>query len=289
MLVAWSEVVLMTEPTNTQLDLHDLKDPGYEIFIILISILSVVNLCISWIATLHFFIPQLPEIDADALQVIAIVNFFLTIIFLGDFLYRLFSTNSKRYYFFHDWGWADLLASIPALRIFRLFRIYKAYRLLNKYGARNVFDKLMKNRADSMFYIVIFCVMVVIETGAFFVLNFERYAADANILTASDALWWTCVTITTVGYGDHFPVTNAGRLVGIAVMAMGVGLIGTLAGFIANKLLAPDVPDTTDTGETDDGRTGVVESIHKALREQSRQNIDLQERLDRIEQQLKER
>jgi voltage-gated potassium channel len=267
----------MDEKMETKLEMQDFKDPGYEIFIIFVSVLSVINLILIWI----------PGFDPDAVHVVEVINFFLTIIFLVDFAYRLFTAGSKRYYFFRDWGWADLLASIPALRILRLFRIFKAYRLLKKYGVHNIFEQLKKHRANSMFYIVIFCVILVIELGAFLVLQFEQSSPNANIQTASDALWWTCVTITTVGYGDRFPTTNAGRLVGIAIMAMGVALIGTLAGFIANKLLAPDMSDTQDAGAADSNKTGVVEGIHNALKEQHRQNMDLQERLDRIEQQLK--
>ena len=256
-------------------DLQDLKDPGYEIFIILISLLSVVNFALGWI----------PGLDPDALNVIVVINFFLTILFLMDFTYRLISAGSKRHYVLHDWGWADLLACIPALRILRLFRVFKAYRLLAKYGTRNIADQLRKHRADSMFYIVIFAVLFVIELGAFLVLQFERVTPDANILTASDALWWTCVTITTVGYGDHYPVTGAGRLIGIFIMAMGVALIGTLAGFIANKLLAPD---TTEPDEERSG-TGAVAEIYKAIKDQSRENAELQARLDRIEKKLQEK
>lgn len=269
----------MGEGTATNLDLHDMKDPGYEIFIILVSVLSVINLIVSWV----------PGIDPDSFRVLEVINFFLTIIFLSDFLYRLFTTESKSNYFFRDWGWADLLASIPALRILRLFRIFKAYRLLRKYGGRNILSKLKKHRAESVLYIVIFCVMLVIESGAFVVLMVERSAPDANILTASDAMWWVYVTITTVGYGDHFPVTNAGRMVGIAVMTMGVGLFGTLAGFIANKLLAPDDSDAPGGGVDAGAGKSDLSDIRNALREQNRQNAELQARLDRIEQRLKER
>jgi len=69
----------------------------------------------------------------------------------------MFTATSKRHYFFRNWGWADLLASIPALRILRLFRIFKAYRVLKKYGARNIFGQLKKHRAESVLFIVVFC------------------------------------------------------------------------------------------------------------------------------------
>jgi voltage-gated potassium channel len=264
----------MDEGTPVNLDMQEMKDPGYEIFIILVSILSVINFLVAWV----------PGLDPDAYNVIIVINFFLTIIFLADFLYRFFTAESKSHYFFRNWGWADLLASIPALRILRLFRIFKAYRLLNKYGARNILDKLRQHRAESVLFIVIFCVMLVIESGAVLVLMAERSAPTANIQTASDAMWWVYVTITTVGYGDRYPVTNAGRLVGVMVMTMGVGLFGTLAGFIANKLLAPD--EVTGPGGKE-GTTGAgLAAIQDALEEQNRQNGQLQTRLERIEQQL---
>lgn len=258
-------------------DLQDLKDPGYEIFILLVSLLSVANLIVSWI----------PGLDPDAVNVLVVINFFLTIIFLADFTYRLGTAESGSHYFFHNWGWADFLASIPALRILRLFRIFKAYRMLHKYGARNVFGALKKHRAESVLFIVIFCVMLVIESGAFLVLMAERGAPDANITSASDAMWWVYVTITTVGYGDHYPVTNQGRLVGIMIMTMGVGLFGTLAGFIANKLLAPD--EGTGPGGKEGTMGAGLASIQDVLDAQRRQNEELRERLDRIEQQLKDR
>jgi voltage-gated potassium channel len=128
--------------------------------------------------------------------------------------------------------------------------------------------------------------MLVIESGAFLVLMAERSAPDANIQSASDAMWWVYVTITTVGYGDRYPVTNAGRLVGIMVMTMGVGLFGTLAGFIANKLLAPDNPEVPAGGVTAGSQNSDLSDIRDALREQNRQNAELRTRLVRIEQHL---
>jgi len=268
----------MDNGTNATLDMQEMKDPGYEIFIILVSILSVVNLVVSWI----------PGLDQDAVRVLEVINFFLTVIFLSDFIFRILTAESKTHYFFRNWGWADLLASIPALRILRLFRIFKAYRLLTKYGARNILRQLKKHRAESVLFIVVFCVMLVIESGAFLVLMAERSAPDANIHSASEAMWWVYVTITTVGYGDHYPVTNAGRMVGIMVMTMGVGLFGTLAGYIANKLLTPDSREILDDGDKNSGRDTVLIEIRDAIREQNRQSAELNARLDRIEARLDE-
>jgi voltage-gated potassium channel len=256
-------------------DLIDLKDPGYEIFIIFISVLSVVNL----------FVTLIPGLNPQAVGVVQITNFFLTFIFLADFVFRLLSAGSKKHYFFFDWGWADLLASVPFLRILRLFRIFKAYRLLKKYGARNIYTQLSKHRAESVLYIVIFCVILVIECGGILVLLAESPAPDANIHTASDAMWWVYVTITTVGYGDRYPVTSAGRLVGVLVMTTGVGLFGTLAGFIAHKLVAPAVNTTPEGSKTPEQNVADLD----AQKEQARQHEEIMARLDRIEQAIRDR
>lgn len=262
---------------GTRPDFHDFKDPGYEIFILLVSVLSVFNFIIAWV----------PGLDPDSVQVLIVINGFLTILFVADFLYRLFTTGSKTRYFFRKWGWADLLSSIPALRILRLIRILEAYSLLRRYGTRNILGRVRKHRADSALFIVIFCMMLVIEGGAFMVLMAERGAPGANINSASDAMWWVYVTITTVGYGDRYPVTNAGRLVGVMVMTAGVCLVGTLAGFIANKLLAPagGAGAGGKTGAADPG----LEAIQDSLIEQNRENEELRHQLERIEQQLKDR
>ena len=71
------------------------------------------------------------------------------------------------------------------------------------------------------------------------VLKAESLSPDANITSASDAIWWCYVTITTVGYGDRYPTTNWGRIVGIIVMSVGVGLFGTLAAYLSQVFLSP--------------------------------------------------
>ncbi len=173
----------------------------------------------------------------------------MTLIFLFDFGLRLFVAPSRSFYFFHDYGWADLLAITPAFRILRLFRIVKAYRLVRKHGISKLLYYVSVNRAESALFILIFSVIIIIQLGSFFVLVAEGSAPNANIKTATDAMWWTYVTITTVGYGDHYPVTDAGRLVGMIVMTTGVGIFATFAGYIANKLLAPSGKKKAKKGE----------------------------------------
>ena len=110
---------------------------------------------------------------------------------------------------------------------------------MRSFGLRNLMHALVADRAGNALFMVVFLVFCVWEFGALGVLKAESYSPNANITNASDALWWDFVTITTVGYGDRYPTTNAGRIVGIFVMIAGVGLFGTLSGFLANTFLSP--------------------------------------------------
>ncbi len=99
---------------------------------------------------------------------------------------------------------------------------------------------MLHDRAGSALYVVLVLCVFVIQYGAIFELVTNRTSPDANITTASDAVWYVIVTITTVGYGDKYPVTNPGRIVGVLIMVVGVGLFGVLTGFLANAFLAPE-------------------------------------------------
>ena len=86
--------------------------------------------------------------------------------------------------------------------------------------------------------ITLTCAMLVLVFASIFVLQFEATAPDGNIKTGGEAIWWAIVTLTTVGYGDYFPVTAPGRITGVFVMVTGIGIIGALASIFASLLVS---------------------------------------------------
>ncbi|MEI7745847.1 MAG: ion transporter, partial [Chloroflexota bacterium] len=170
------------------------------------------------------------------------------------------------------------------LRLLRVFRVYRVIRLLRQHGTREVVGDLSARRASATFYLTIFLVIVVVEFAAIGVLAVEHGVAGANIRNAGDALWWGLVTITTVGYGDAYPVTGAGRIVGVFLLFAGIALFSVLTGFIANIFLAP----RTDSRPPAEPGTVAAEMgvLRAMLDEQDQRTAAMRARLAGLEQRL---
>ena len=142
-------------------DHRELKGVGYEVFMLLLSTLSVLNLVFLGIA--GFVNPT----GGQAQEVVLAMEFIITPFFVFDFLYRLTTTRPRRRYFFRQWGWADLLSCVPLFRVFRVFRVIRVTRLLRGYGRARLVADLIEARASATFLLTIFLVILVLEvTGA---------------------------------------------------------------------------------------------------------------------------
>jgi voltage-gated potassium channel len=253
---------------------EQLRNPGYELFILALSVLSLVNLVLllpfSWL-------------DGQQRFVVLVVDSIMTVVFLTDFVYRLETAPTRRGYFFHDRGWLDLLGSLPLLRVFRIFRILRVSRLLRQYGFRTLVRWVARERAQSALYVVGFLVIVVLELSSILMLPLEAKSPDANITTGGDALWWGIVTVTTVGYGDQYPVTTGGRIVGVFVLLVGVGLFGTFTGFLANAFLAPPREPELDRPAEPGSARDVIADVRRELAAQEATTAALRRRLEQLE------
>ena len=168
-------------------------------------------------------------------------DFVLCTFFFVDFVRSLIRADN-RWRYLRTWGWLDLVASLPAVDYFRLGRVGRIVRILRVFRVvkigRVLATAVTTRRRESAIWAAVLVAVLVIFTGAIAELEFER--ETGNITTAEDALWWAMTTITTVGYGDRYPTTTEGRLVAVALMAVGVGLFGTLSGLAASWFMQPE-------------------------------------------------
>jgi len=192
---------------------------------LVLSVYAVVALAISTFVNL----------SADTRAILQYADTAVCILFFVDFIVTLVRSQN-RWRYFATWGWLDLISSIPvldSLRWGRAARALRIVRVLRGFKATKVVtDFVLERRAQSTFLAVVLVSILLVVLSSAAILQFET-SPEANIKTPEDAVWWAVVTITTVGYGDKFPISSEGRLIAALLMTAGVGLFGTFAGFVA--------------------------------------------------------
>ena len=201
---------------------------SYNIFILVLTILSLLIMVV-----------MLLPIDDSTLGLLQIYDNLICVIFLIDFALNLRAAPKKSDYFIKERGWLDLLGSIPSfggafkfsglLRLARLSRLARITRLLRGENKKALVKDVVENRSQYTAFITILMTLIVLTVSSVLVLQFESQSPEAKITTGWDSFWYSMVTITTVGYGDFYPVTVWGRITAMFIMLMGVGIIGALA------------------------------------------------------------
>ncbi len=206
---------------------HSTKDIIKKIYSVSICVLCIVSVVFALIDYTHGLTPVQIIFDRS-----------IYVLFVFDYIVR-FVISKKKVAFFKE-NIFDLIAIIPVNSAFRMFRMFKLSRLL-KFAKLTKFFRIgslsarfvhrIKRFLDTNgFKYVLILSAVCILAGSIGMMQFEG-------MKFSDALWWSFVTATTVGYGDLSPATNAGRIIASILMIVGIGLIGSLTSSITSYFL----------------------------------------------------
>ena len=172
----------------------------------------------------------------------------ICVLLLSYFFYGLASASNKKQ--FLKMHWIDLVAAIPAIEVLRYGRMVQVLRVLRILrAADDVRHHLIKHNKSTMLASLILVLFVVLGGSAFGVLITETGKPNANIETASEAIWWALVTISTVGYGEYYPVTTVGRLISSVVIITGVSAFAAISGLVASSLLTPGHASTSEQAQ----------------------------------------
>jgi len=197
----------------------------FQIIILALSIYSIISLGFSAFVTL----------DSETNNLLDYIDNLVCVFFFIDFSIDFRKSTNKLEYM--KWGWIDLLSCIPAVdftRAGRVLRILRILRLLRAFkSAKILVSFLFKSKSQGALLTVGLIAMLALITSSIAILQVECLT-DCNIKTAEDALWWSYSTMTTVGYGDKFPITTAGRIIAAALMTIGVAICGTFTAYIAS-------------------------------------------------------
>ena len=252
----------MTDKTPWSLRTLGTPSP-FEMAMMLLSLLSVIIVLVMTFGRL----------DSETYRLLFFVDTSICMIFMINFFVGLIRARDKRFFIKHHW--LDFIASIPAieaLRMARLFQILRVIRLIRM--SRSLLLPLVKQRKQATLASLLVAMVTILTLASVIMLIVESGTEGANIQTAEQAIWWALVTISTVGYGDYYPVSTAGHIIGGVVIVSGVSFFGVISGYMASVFVAPN---ESERQERQDAHKAEIKSeleLALARMEENQQKIE---------------
>jgi len=226
----------MKEYIKSIIELNDNRLSRYfGFFIQILIILSVVT----------FSIETIPDLKSETRSILRFFELFCVIIFSFEYVLRIYVADKKLKFIFSFFGIIDLFAILPfyvafgvdlrsvrAMRFVRLFRLFKLvrYNRAIKHFARAI--SIAKEEIILFFFIT----LILIYLSGVGIYYFEHAAQPEHFSSIFDSLWWAIITLTTVGYGDVYPITIGGRIFTFFILMIGLGVVAIPTGILSSAL-----------------------------------------------------
>jgi len=218
--------------------LEDLDTRAGRYFAFFIQSLILVSL-------ITFSIETLPDISDDSRSVLTFVERFLVGIFTIEYLLRIHVADKKTGFIFSFFGLVDLLAILPfylsigldlrSIRIFRLLRLFRLFKLLRYNQAIKRFHRALMIAKEEL--VLFSCVTaILLYLSAVGIYYFEHAAQPEQFQSIFHSLWWAVATLTTVGYGEIYPITIGGKVFTFFVLMLGLGVVAVPTGLVSSAL-----------------------------------------------------
>ncbi len=213
-------------------------DVGGKLFDLFIQFLIILSL-------ISFSIETLPNLSNQTVQILWYFNVFCVAIFTIEYLLRIFLSQKKLSFIFSFYGMIDLFAILPfyitsgidlrSIRIFRIFRLFRVFKILRYNKAISRFKNAIISIKEelTLFLVVALLLLYVSAVGIYY---FENSAQPDVFKSVFHSLWWAVVTLTTVGYGDVYPITVGGKIFTSIIILIGLGVVAVPTGLIASAL-----------------------------------------------------
>lgn len=197
------------------------------------------------LSLLSFSIDTLPNLSLAFRKNLNLFELISVIIFTIEYLLRIIVSDKKFKFIFSFYGLIDLLAILPfylstgidlrSLRAFRLLRIIRAFKLLRYSQAINRFKNAIASIKEELilFLFMTFLLLFITAVGVYY---FENPAQPEVYSSIFDSLWWALATLTTVGYGDIYPITVGGKIFTFFILMIGLGVVAVPSGLLASAL-----------------------------------------------------
>lgn len=218
---------------------------GFAFFIQLLIVLSVIT----------FSVETLPNLKPQTKTILNSIEVFCVVVFTAEYLARIYVADNKPKFIFSFFGLIDLFAILPfylsfgldlrSLRVLRMFRLFRLLKLVRYNRAMRHFAKAML-LAKEQIILFMGVTLVLIYFAAIGIYYFENEAQPEHFSSIFDSLWWSIVTLTTVGYGDVYPITVGGRIFTFFILLIGLGIVAIPTGIISSSLTKVVEPDSDE-------------------------------------------
>ncbi|MDO1499770.1 ion transporter [Winogradskyella maritima] len=197
------------------------------------------------VSVISFSLETLPDLSDTQRQILNAIELFCVLVFTLEYLMRIYVAPKKLKFIFSFFGIIDLLAILPfylsfgidlrSLRMLRLFRLFRLLKLVRYNRAMLQFTKAMILAKEQ---IVLFMgvTLILIYFSAVGIYYFENEAQPEHFSSIFDSLWWAIITLTTVGYGDVYPITMGGKMFTFFILLIGLGIVAIPTGIISSSL-----------------------------------------------------
>ena len=202
------------------------------IFLILVSVVT-------------FTVETLPGLSPAIMKMLKVSEVLITLLFTLEYVLRIVTSSKKWSYIFSFYGLIDLIAILPFylslgvdLRSIRIVRLFRIFRILKIAQYNQAMARLGKAFILAKYEILIFlgATFMLLYFAAVGIYYFEHVHQPEQFWSIFDGLWWAAATLTTVGYGDVYPVTVGGKLFTFLILICGMGIVAVPAGLIAAAL-----------------------------------------------------
>jgi voltage-gated potassium channel len=198
------------------------------------------------VGTVSFSVETLPDLSAATLSVLHYIDVFVVAVFTVEYGLRLVVAERRIRFIFSFYGLIDLLAILPfyislgvdlrSLRILRFFRVFRALKLFRYSRALHHFVQALET-VKEQFALYLMATALMVYFAAAGVYYFEHEAQPDQFKSIFHSLWWSVVTLTSVGYGDIYPITTGGRIFTGLLLPLGLGVITVPSGLLAYGLM----------------------------------------------------
>lgn len=211
------------------------KSKYFAFFIQSLILLSIVT----------FSIETMPNLKPQTKLILQNIEIFSVVVFTIEYLLRIYVADSKPRFVFSFFGIIDLLAILPfylsfgvdlrSLRALRFLRLFRVLKLVRYNRAINHFTRAISTAKEEIF-LFIFVTLILIYFSAIGIYYFENQAQPDHFSSIFDSLWWAIITLTTVGYGDVYPITVGGKIFTFFILMIGLGIVAIPTGIISSAL-----------------------------------------------------